>query len=132
MEASTVLFYDESSMKQFSVRKYRVWRPEGKRYEEKYTTPTVKHPPSLMVWGAMSAIGTASLYFLPPKTTMDGTKYATLLKNKLQLQMSVHNSSIFMHDGDPCHRSWAVKQFLEQENVQVLDWPGNRPDLKPY
>ena len=126
-----VLFSDESSMKQFCVRKYRVWRPAGKRYEEKYTTPTVKHPPSLMVWGAMSAMGTASLSFLPPKTTMNGTKYVALLRSKLQLHMSVHNCSIFMHDGAPCYRSKAVKELLEQENVQVLDWPGNSPDLNP-
>ena len=43
-----VLFSDESSMKQFCVRKYRVWRPTGKKYEEKYTTPTVKHPPRVV------------------------------------------------------------------------------------
>ena len=116
-----VLFSDESSMKQFCVRKYRVWRPAGKRCE-KYTTPTVKHPPSLMVWGAMSAMGTASLSFLPPKTTMNGTKYVALLRSKLQLHMSVPNCSIFMHDGAPCHRSKAVKEFLEQENVMC--WIG--------
>ena len=45
--------------------------------------------------------------------------------------MSVHIRSIFMHDGAPCHRSKAVKEFLEQENVQVLDWPGNSPYLNP-
>ena len=36
-----------------------------------------------------------------------------------------------MHDGAPCHRSRAVRQFLEQENVQVLDWLGKIPDLNP-
>ena len=24
-----------------------------------------------------------------------------------------------------------MKQFQEQENAQVLDWPGNSPDLNP-
>ena len=84
-----------------------------------------------MVLGAMSAVARASLYFLPHKTTMNGTKYVALIKNKLQLFMSVHNSSTFMHVGALCHRSRAVKQFLEQENAQVLDWPGNSPDLYP-
>ena len=129
MEESTL--FDESSIKQFSVRKYRVWRPAGKRYEEKHSTPSVKHPPSPMVWDAMSAMARASLYFLPPKTTMNGTKYVALLKNKLQLYMCEHNSSTFMHVGAPCHRSRAAKQFLEQENAQVLDWPSNSPDLHP-
>ena len=44
-------------------------------------------------------MGTASLYFLPPKAAINETKYITLLQNKLQLHVSVHNSSIFMHDG---------------------------------
>ena len=83
------------------------------------------------MWGAMSAMGTTSLYFLPPKTTMIGAKYATLLKNKLQFHMSEGNSAIFMHIGAPCHRSRAVKHFLEQENMQVQDWPGYSPDLIP-
>ena len=46
-----VLFLDESSVQQFSVRVLRVWRLSRERYHEKYTVPTVKHPPSQMVWG---------------------------------------------------------------------------------
>ncbi len=40
------------------------------KYRERYATPTVKHPPSQMIWGAMPVSGTAALYFLPLKTTM--------------------------------------------------------------
>ena len=31
---------------------------------------TVKHPPSQMIWGAMSVNGTAALYFLPAGVTI--------------------------------------------------------------
>ena len=81
--------------------------------------------------GAVSAMKIASLYFFLLKTTINGTKYVAFLKNKLQLQMFLHNCSIYMHNGGPCHQSRAVKQFLKQENVQVLNWPGNSPDLNP-
>ena len=37
-----------------------------------------------MVWGAMSAHGTAGLYFLQPGTTTNGTKYLDLLMDKLR------------------------------------------------
>ena len=57
-------------MQQFSVKKHRVWRPVGSRYEEKYITATVKHPPSQMIWRAMSPMETAGFYFLPPETTI--------------------------------------------------------------
>jgi transposase len=36
-----------------------------------------------------------------------------------------------MHDGAPCHRSRAVRDYLTAEQIQVLDWPGNSPDLNP-
>ena len=126
-----VLFSNESSMKQFSVRKYRVWRPPRARYQEKFTIPTVTHPPSQMIWGAMSANGTAGLYFLPPKSTMNGSKYVELLKEKLVIHMQIHNCTIFMHDGAPCHKSKVVQQFLNSQHINVLDWPGNSPDLNP-
>ena len=125
-----VLFSDESSMKQFSVWKYQVWRPPRAWYQ-KFTIPTVKHPPSQMIWGAMSANGTAGLYFLPPGSTMNGSKYVELLKEKLVIHMQIHNCTIFMHDGAPCHKSKVVQQFLNSQHINVLDWPGNSPDLNP-
>ena len=44
-----VLFSDESSVQQFSVRVQRDWRPSGERYHEKYTVSIVKRPPNQMV-----------------------------------------------------------------------------------
>jgi len=45
--------------------------------------------------------------------------------------MTVHDTTIFMHDGAPCHRSKIVKKFLGENRVKTLDWPGNSPDLNP-
>ena len=126
-----VLFSDESSVNQFSVRKYQVWRPAGARHKEKYTLPTVKHPHSQMVWEVMSSMGTAGLYFLPSGKTINGEKYVNLWKSMLEIHMTDHNCQIFMHDGTPCHRSKVVKKFLEQKQIQTLEWPGNSPDLNP-
>ena len=36
-----------------------------------------------------------------------------------------------MHDGAPCHGSKVVSEYLRKSNVEVLDWPGNSPDLNP-
>ena len=43
----------------------------------------MKHSPTQMIWGAMSANGTVGIYFLRAGTTMNGAKYAELLKHKL-------------------------------------------------
>ena len=128
---SKIMFSDECTLQQFVVRKKNVRRPVGKRFEERYTVSTIKHPPSQMVWGAFSRSGTAGLYFLPPGSTMNGSRYVDLLKGKLEMHMNIHQCTVFMHDGAPCHRSKIVKQFLSEKNVATLGWPGNSPDLNP-
>ena len=76
-------------------------------------------------------MATAGLYFLPPETITNGEKYLNWLKSKLELHMAVHNCQIFMHNGAPCHQTKLVKIFLEQESIQMSEWPGNSPDLNP-
>ena len=93
-----VLFSDKSTFQQFVVQKRHVRRPTGKRFDERYTIPTVKHPASQMVWGAMSRNGVAALSFLPPGTTMNGPKYMQMLSEKLKLHLQVHNCQIFMQE----------------------------------
>ena len=77
----------------------------------------------------MSANGTAGIYFLKPVTTMNGANHAELLKDKLPTHMAIHQSLIFMHDGAPCHQLKIIKQFLTENHIKILDWPGNSPDL---
>ena len=38
---------------------------------------------------------------------------------------------IFMQDGAPCHTAKLAKSYLETEEVPLLPWPGNSPDLNP-
>ncbi|XP_063855001.1 uncharacterized protein LOC135097165 [Scylla paramamosain] len=40
-------------------------------------------------------------------------------------------SGIFQQDLAPCHTSKIVKNFMTEKNIQVLDWPGNSPDVSP-
>ena len=70
-------------------------------------------------------------FFLPVGMTMNAQQYLDLLKNKLKLHMTIHNCSVFMQDGAPCHRAKIVTQFLKSKKIHLLDWPGNSPDLNP-
>ena len=56
-----VFFSDESTVQQFTTRKRYVHRPTGKRFDKRYTTQTMKHPPSVMIWG-MSVNEKAGLF----------------------------------------------------------------------
>ena len=43
----------------------------------------------------------------------------------------MHECTIFMQDGAPCHKAKIVSNFLKSEKIKVLHWPGNSPDLNP-
>ena len=43
--------------------------------------------------------------------------------------MAIHQSLIFMHDDATYHWLKIVKQFLTENHIKILDWPGNSPDL---
>ena len=79
----------------------------------------------------MASKGIAGLYFLTPETTLNGKNCLDLLKDKLKLHMSTHESKIFMHDGAPCHKAKVVTSYLKNEKVEVIQWPGNSPDRNP-
>ena len=51
---------------------------------------------------------------------------------RLQSMMTVRQTSVFMHDGAPCHQAKLVKEWLTAKKIEVLGpWPGNSPDLNP-
>ena len=108
-----MFFSDESTVQQFTTSKRYVHRPTGKQFDEWYTTQTMKHSPSVMIWGEMFVNGMARLFFVPPGMTMNDQKYVDLLKDKLELHMAIHKCKIFMQDGAPCHHSKIVTQFLK-------------------
>jgi transposase len=126
-----VTFSDESTFSQFGTHLHRVRRPTNARYEERYTIGTMKHPQKVMVWGCFSAKGRGSLYFLSQNETITAKKYLSILDPRLKDSMHIQRTKIFQHDGAPAHTAKVVKSWLQKSKIQVLDWPGNSPDLNP-
>jgi transposase len=126
-----VLFSDESTFCQFGVRSYGVRRPPNTRYDPRYTRPTVKQPPKIMVWGCFSARGRGSLHFVPQKQTVNAARYVNILENKLETTMHIHRCTIFQQDSAPAHTARLVTDWFKNKTIQVLPWPGNSPDLNP-
>jgi transposase len=128
----SVIFSNESTFTQFSSSTRHVRRPFGQRYNTRYVVPTVRQAPTTMVWGCFSGRGRGALWFMPKNTTMNGTVYLGVLQGKLLQHMRILRSTVFQHDGAPCHRTAAVTRWLADHNVDVLGpWPGSSPDLNP-
>ena len=60
---------------------------------------------------------------------MNGQRYLNLMKEKLQLHVSVYDCAIFTQDGAQCHCSKIVTDFFRANKITLLEWPGNSPDL---
>ena len=66
----------------------------------------------------MSVNGTAGLFFVPPKTTMNSQIYVDLLKDKLELHMAIHKCKIFMQGGAPYYRKVSEKQPINTRELE--------------
>ena len=86
---------------------------------------------SVMVWGMISGDGVGPLVRLQGK--VNAGVYKQLGKDYvlLVLRNSTKQPSIFMQGNAPCHKAMIVMNFLKAENVTVMDWPPQSPDLNP-
>jgi transposase len=134
-----VLWSDESKISLFSSDGiHYVRRRSGEEFLPQCLTPTMKHPVSLMVWGCMSARGVGRLTVCDG--IVNGVKYIEILRSKmlpsarslfdLQPPRTVPDFT-FQQDNAPCHTANRVKAWFHENGVDVMDWPGNSPDLNP-
>ena len=79
----------------------------------------------------MSASGVGRLYLV--EGSMNQSQYISVLKNKMlpSAKERFHSNFIFQHDNAPRHATKSVKAFLEGENIALLQWPPQSPDLSP-
>ena len=128
----SVLFSDESLFKTSQTTGRLVRRgQDSDRYLEKYTSKSTRFCPSLMVWGSFCSNGKGSLQTLPRNQTMDSQKYLKMLKSQLLKTMKVNDCSFFQQDNASIHTAKKIRSFLNDNNVNVIKWPGNSADLNP-
>lgn len=130
---NTVLFSDESK---YNLRgndgRLFVRRPKGKRLDPKYTSKTVKFGGgNIKVWGCFSGQGMGPIHVI--KDTLTGLGYRSIL-NDVMYPYAEENMPLiwrFQHDNDPKHTSKVVTEWLQSNEVRVLKWPAQSPDLNP-
>lgn len=128
-----VLWTDESKYNRTgSDGKAYVWRPRNQALNPKYTMKTLKHGGgSIMVWGSMSWRGVGPIVRIEGR--MDQHVYKDILRNTME-PYTFNNMPVswtFMHDNDPKHTAKSVKKWLSDENISVMNWSPQSPDLNP-
>ena len=128
-----VLWTDEATFSVTGAGSKRVYRPSGSDpHLPQYTSKTVKHPASVMVWGSFGYSGVGELVFLPPNEYMNQYNYFELLCDILPSAFEKSGCNFFMQDGAPCHTARSVVTWLKDCEVPFFsDWPGSSPDLNP-
>ncbi|KAG2468484.1 TCB1 transposase, partial [Polypterus senegalus] len=127
-----ILWSDETKIELFGVSaRRRVWRKPGTAHYQANTIPIVKHGGgSIMLWGCFSVAGTGRLVRIKGKMT--AATYRDILdENLLQsaLDLRLGRRFIFQQDNDPKHTTKISKEWLQENSVNVLEWPSQRPDL---
>lgn len=129
----TVLFSDESKYNlKHSDGIRRVRRPKQQRLNPKYCIGTTKYGGgNILVWGCFSGQGIEPIHRI--EEIMDRFMYTNILKD-VMLPHAEEEMPLrwrFQQDNDPKHTSRHCKTWLQQNAIEVLDWPAQSPDLNP-
>src|SRR5882724_5781155 len=107
----------------------------GNHFQTGPPPPTVKHGGgnNLMVWGCMGWNGVGKLTEV--QGIMDPQQYCDILDDgvvesfeKLEVP---EEERIFQQDNDPKHTSKKATQWFEDNDIQVLVWTAQSPNINP-
>ena len=128
-----IFWSDKSNLNVFgSDGKQYVRCPFNKQLHSEYTKKTIKHGgASIMVWDCFTASGVDPLIKI--EGIMKGETFRDILSNNLSGEHAdnLFLAWIFQQDNDPKHSCKIVKSWLNQEGINVLQWPQQSPDLNP-
>lgn len=131
-----ILWSDETKINRIgSDGRVYTWKKKGEPLSDRTTTPTVKHGGgnNLMVWGCMGWNGVGVLTEV--QGIMDAQQYCEILNEGVvesfeKLEMA-EGQRIFQQDNDPKHTSNKAAKWFEDNNIDVMVWPAQSPDINP-
>lgn len=130
-----VVWSDESKFQIFGSdgREY-CWKRQGETLKDAHIKPTVKFGGgSIFVWGCFTSSGVDFLYKIDGG--LNAELYRQILSEDFMETLRYYDLSvsdvIFQQDNDPKHTALLTKQWFEDNNVEVLPWPPQSPDLNP-
>lgn len=130
---SNVVWTDESKFNLFGSdgRRY-IRRPNGKKFDPRYTNPTMKHGGgSVMVYGAFSANGVGPIVRVNGNMTSETYRDILKMTTVPWAKQYMKRGWILQADNDPKHVSKVTKQWMSNNRIQCLFWPSQSPDANP-
>ena len=124
----------------------RVLHTIGTAVEDRNLVPSFKSKRvSIMIWACFSGNRLGPLLTFE-QGGIDSDEYMDILYEGLipmiedllvvpedsdTIQVADENTLLFMHDNAPCHKTEDVQRLLQENNIPVMTWPANSPDLNP-
>ena len=111
-----------------------VWmRPNEVRSERSVQQTTKFGGGSIMVWGCMGWFGVGYSEIIDG--IMDAEKFVQILESSLLRtieELDVDSEFLrFQQDNDPKHTSRRAKAWFQEQQIALLPWPAQSPDLNP-
>lgn len=129
----SVIFSDEMNI-EVDVRKCRpmIRRMAHEKYNSDCIVQRTKQGSgSIGIWACMNYYGKISYHIFEGR--LNAVRYVEILKDKLSKFVELSevncNNLIYQQDGAPCHRAKMTMDWLKFENIDLLPWPANSPDL---
>jgi transposase len=103
--------------------------------DEEYVHRTIKFPLKIHIWGCILYDHKLIIHIYDK--TMNSDKYIDILKLKLLPLINSYkekfpnNKILFQQDNATCHTTFKTCKFFGDNNIEVMFWPANSPDLNP-
>lgn len=130
-----VIFSDETKINRFnSDGRTWFWSRDPNSLNDHSVQQTVKHGGGgIMLWGCMTSNGVG--YACKIDNILDQHLYKDILQDDLMKTIEFYDLDpskiIFQHDNDPKHKAKSVKEWLDNQEFEVMLWPAQSPDLNP-
>lgn len=82
-----------------------------------------------MIWGSITMRSPIDLVFINGNLT--GQRYTDEVLQPVVVPCLRQNNAILQDDNARPHRAAHIQLYLQQRNIQHIDWPARLPDLSP-